>query len=109
MSTGESSQELSSSQECVDIAWEDDESLTIKEEPSDEVVSPLSEPEYDALVSRTFLVLRITNVEKKTFTGNNGQSETDDVCNIFTIDPLGRKRMFSCWKEKAQQMHDYIT
>ena len=48
ISTGESSQEPGSSQGCVDIAWEDDESLSIKKEPSDEFVTPLAVPEYDA-------------------------------------------------------------
>ena len=40
ISTGESSKEYGSSQGCVDITWEDDESIGIKEEPPDEFVSP---------------------------------------------------------------------
>jgi hypothetical protein len=109
ISTGESSKEHGSSQGCVDITWEDDESIGIKEEPPDEFVSPGAEPEYDALVAGTFLVQRLTDVEKRSFPGKSGNTETEDVCNVYTIDPLGVKRVFICWKEKAQQMHDYIT
>jgi hypothetical protein len=117
ISTGESSQEPDSSQgqehgnsqECVDIAWEDDESVTIKKEPSDEYVTPIADAEYDAFVASTFIVLRLTDVEKRSFPGKTGNTETEDVCNVYTIDPLGKKRVFICWKEKAQQLHDYIT
>lgn len=109
ISTGDSSQEPGSSQGCVDFAWEDDESLSIKKEPSDEFDTPLAEPEYDALVTSTFIVLRLTDVEKKTFPGKNGNMESEDVCNVYTIDPTGTRRVFICWKEKAKQFHEYIT
>ena len=109
ISTGESSQEPGSSQGCVDIAWEDDESLNIKKEPSDEFVTPVAVPEYDALVASTFIVLRLSDVEKRSFPGKTGNMETESVCNVYTIDALGTKRVFICWGEKAQQLHDYIT
>ena len=108
-STGGSSQEPDSSQGCVDVAWEDDETVIKEEAPGDGFVFPGADPEYDEFVANTFIVKKLADVEKRTFPGKNGKMETEDVCNLYVVDPLGVQRVFVIWKEKARQMHDYIT
>lgn len=105
MSRSDRSQERRSSQ---DITREDDESA-IKEEFSDEFDIPGAEPKYDALLASTFVVLRFSDVEKRSFPRKYSNTETKDVCNVYAIDSLGAKRVFICWKGKAHQIHDYIT
>lgn len=105
MSSSDRSQERSSSQ---DITREGDESA-IKEDLSDEFDIPGAESEYDALLVSTFVVLRFSDVEKRSFPRKTSNTETEDVCNVYAIDSLGAKRVFICWKGKARQIHDYIT
>lgn len=105
MSSSDRSQERSSSQ---DITREDDESA-IKEDLSDEFDIPGAESEYDALLASTFVVLRFSDVEKRSFPRKTSNTETEDVCNLYAIDSLGAKRVFICRKGKTHQIHDYIT
>lgn len=83
------------------------EDVIIKEEPDNEF-DEFSAPEYDAFVSSTFIVLRITAVASMGF-GKDIPQETQNVCNVYTVDPLGMKRVFIFWKDLAQKFHDYFT
>jgi hypothetical protein len=107
MSSGPSSQEHSSSQDSIDIRFDDMEDVIIKKESDDEF-DVASAPEYDMFVSSTFIVLSITPVTSMGF-GNDVPQEKQNVCNVYTVDPLGIKRAFIFWKELAQKFHDYFT
>ena len=87
-------------QRSSDILWED---VTIKEEPSEE-----DDPKYDSLVNRTFIVTKYDKPTAVSFAQKSGLPKTDDVLNVYTVDPIGFKRVFIAWGENARRLYKFF-
>ena len=91
------------SQRSSDIVSEDIDEVTIKEEPSDE-----DDPKYDSLVNRTFIVTKYDKPNAVSFAQKSGLPKTDDVLNVYTVDPTGFKRVFIAWGENARRLYKFF-